>query len=200
MNMGVRLSISIMAHSSRESFFPYLREKLGDVPFSIDKPGPENIGVWPNCRRAWGMFSSSATHHVVIQDDAIVCEQFRERAESLIGRTAERNCAYQFYVGKKRALEDEMQIERGDDLILHQTLWWGVAICLPVTMIGPMIEYADGLNLPQDDMRIRAFLKSRSIKICYPMPCLIDHRHGPSLVGDPGTQRSSKNFIGYENK
>ena len=46
----VKLSISIMAHPSRASFFPRLKEKLGDdVPFSIDQKN----NLLENCKAAW---------------------------------------------------------------------------------------------------------------------------------------------------
>ena len=38
-----------MGHEDREEFFPYLKEKLGDVPFFIDKGKPgdqDNLGMW----------------------------------------------------------------------------------------------------------------------------------------------------------
>ena len=44
------LSIALQAHTSREKFFPYLRQELGpDAQFSIDDG---SLGVWGNRKKA----------------------------------------------------------------------------------------------------------------------------------------------------
>ncbi|MFA5391718.1 MAG: hypothetical protein WC331_09890, partial [Candidatus Omnitrophota bacterium] len=50
-----KLSVSIMAHPSREDFFPYLRERLGDVPMAIDR----GVGIWENCKNAWRLHTDA---------------------------------------------------------------------------------------------------------------------------------------------
>ncbi len=47
----VTLSISVMAHPQRANFFKGLRDKLGDVPFSIDQKN----NLIENCKAAWRM-------------------------------------------------------------------------------------------------------------------------------------------------
>ena len=196
------LSISVMAHPSREKFFPYLKKKLGEsVPFSIDH---NSEGVWPNAKKAWAMAldGEQALYHVVIQDDAVVCDNFLERAEGVV-RDAIRRCktseiAISFYFGKRGNLTDESKkaLERG--FATRQSPTWGVAICLPVSHIAPMIEYGNRFNVPQDDYRIGMYLKKKGIRVYFPMPSLIDHRTSletPSLVGDPGKFRCAYAFI-----
>jgi hypothetical protein len=64
-----------------------------------------------------------------------------------------------------------------------------------------MIAYGDKKKIKQDDTRISYFLQSKKIPIYYPLPSLIDHRHGESLVKDPGKFRSAYKFIdNYEKK
>lgn len=186
-----------MAHEKREKFFDYLRMKLGDVKFSIDKDGPENIGVWRNCRRSWLMHDPQADYHIVVQDDAIVCNEFTKRATEFIERTSDgKNKAYQFYFGNRKALKHFADVGYKKGYIEDATMWWGVAICLPVKLIPEMIKFCDQLKMKQDDVRIRTFLLSKGIKVCYPMPSLIDHRTGEeSLVGDPGKGRKAFYFI-----
>ena len=163
------LSISVMAHPSREAFFPYLRERLGeDVPFAIDE---KSEGVWPNARRAWALHDPDAIYHVVIQDDAIVCDNFKERAFDAICRGFNhmegRPFAVNFYFGRRGNLTEQSKkaLERG--WCSRQSPTWGVAIALPVDHIKPMLEYAEGFDSPQDDYRIGMYLKKHGIPVSY---------------------------------
>lgn len=199
----MKLSISIMAHESREHLFPYLKQMLGDIPFSIDKrAGTEgHIGIWENCKRAWGLHDPTADYHVVIQDDGIICKDFNKRAIDFLTRfdhmtDGKRDRAFSFYFGNKKvtkAIADEgMKVGYATKEILS----WGVAICLPVSLIPDMIATCDTLRNPQDDVRIAKFLHRRKMTVYYPMPSLVSHRAGEkSLVGDPGQFRKAQYFI-----
>lgn len=205
-----KLSIVIMAHRSREKFFPYLREKLGDIPFSIDefKGQPGHIGVWENRKRAMLMGDMDSDFILTVQDDAIVCKNFRERAEKLL---TSKEWAYSFYFGNRivhRGLAKE-GMKKG--FIISRWTNWGLALCLPTGIIRETIQFCDGLTSRCDDTRIGTFLKHKGIKVYFPMPSLIDHRTGEasmvghrtgmeSLVGDPGANRKAAYFIDNENK
>lgn len=196
-----RLSVSVMAYAGRSAWFPYLRERLGDVPFAIDEPKgePGHVGVWTNCRRAWEMHDPSADYHVVIQDDAIVCDRFQERAEAFIElHHHDGECrAFNFYYGNKTALMDDARKGMKQGFVVRSTPFWGVAICMPTKTIAQMLRFCDQFEgVRQDDERIKRFIKSRGMKIYYPMPSLIDHRTGKtSLVGDPGQFRRAFAFV-----
>ena len=71
----MKISIAVMMHPSREKYKDYLKSKLGDVPFSID----EGIGLRANSKRTWLMYDKTADFHIVVQDDALVCGNFREK-------------------------------------------------------------------------------------------------------------------------
>ena len=130
------LSISVMAHHSRKEFFPYLKEKLGDVPFSVDE---HNEGPWNNAKKAWAMFDTEAKYHVVIQDDAIICNDFMKRAEDiLMGSKAE---AFSFYFGDRSPLKRLADRGMQDGFIELKGLHWGVAICLSTKLIPYMLKY-----------------------------------------------------------
>lgn len=193
-------SISVMAHPSREKFFPYLKEKLGDVPFSIDH---ESKGVWPNCRNSWMLHDPDAIFHLVVQDDAIICDKFIERATEVIYEAFHRmnagaEFAVNFYYGRRGNLTEQSKKALEKGWTTRNSPTWGVAICLPVHHIKPMLEYAERFSYPQDDARIAAYLKHENIHTYFPMPSLIDHRtneDAESLVGDPGENRCAYKFI-----
>jgi hypothetical protein len=195
------LSISVMAHPKREAFFPYLKEKLGDVPFSIDH---KSAGVWPNAKKAWSLYNPEALFHVVIQDDAIVCEDFHNRAEREIVKAFKNlkgglDFAVSFYFGNRGTLKGIAQEGKEQGFAIMGRTPWAVAICLPTNVIPEMLQFCDSLPMPQDDVRIGKFLRSQGMKVYFPLPSLIDHRTGEeSLVGDEGKFRKAFAFIDNE--
>lgn len=199
--MSKILSISVMAHESRTVWFPYLRSRLGSVPFLIDKGRrhePDNLGVWENCKRAWLAHDPKAQYHCVIQDDAIICNFFYERAEAFLQKYGTTNRAVSFYYGNKKRVRHlaDIAIRKGKDHVVKKVPSWGVAICLPTSIIPTMIKECDQMKNPQDDVRIAKFLVRQKMLVYFPMPCLVNHRAGEvSLVGDPGPSRQAAYFI-----
>ena len=189
--INMNISISIMAHPSRKEFFTYLKERLGDVPISID----EGCGIWENCKQDWRLHDPKADYHIVIQDDAIVCDNFIELATKAITDGKEKGCVTSLFFGKRKLLQDIAEKGIKDGFVIRDMLHWGIAVCLPVNLIEEMISYGNTKNIDQDDTRISYFLQSKKIKIYYPIPSLIDHRHGESLVKDPGKFRSAYKYI-----
>lgn len=196
------LSISVMAHPSREKFFPYLKESLGDVPFSIDH---DSEGVWPNAKKAWSMFDPGAAYHVVIQDDALVCEDFVKHAEEAIIKACEvvpdHLPPISFYFGNRGTLKGIARDGMKDGYCFMPRTPWAVAICLPTELIPEMLAFTENLAVPQDDVRIGQYIRSKGMKVYFPLPSLIDHRTGEeSLVGDEGMNRKAFAFINNKEK
>ncbi len=195
------LSISIMAHPSRKEWVEGLVASLGNVPVSWDY----GDGVWANCRRAWQMHDPEAIWHLVLQDDAILCRDFRRMAERFLVANAPLGCAVSFYFGRTRMDPEEIERAERDGEIVREWLRWGLAVCLPVGVIPAMIESgdkdsnlgSDGKAYP-DDTRIARFLKRMGMPVVYPIPSLVDHREGESLVGDPGRGRRAWRFLGTD--
>jgi hypothetical protein len=199
----IKLSISIMAHPSRSDFFPGIKEKLGDVPFAID----QNNNLLENCKAAWRLYNPSADFHVVIQDDGIICNNFKERAEKFITeREAERalnNWAatcYNFYCRAFYPLDKMAEFEKQGYLYEGYNRG-GVAICLPTNQIESMLKYYDTLPSLHDDVRISQWLATSKFRMCFAIPSLVDHDdHNPSLAGSkPVIFRKAYSFIDDKN-
>jgi hypothetical protein len=186
-----KLSVSIMAHPSREKHFDYLKRELGSVPFAID----DGRGLWENCKHAWQLHNPEAQYHIVIQDDAIICKDFRKRADEIL---KDDRYAYNFYYGHRVRQSFIARNAEGlkNGFLIDAVPHWGLAICLPVKLIDGMIRFADKLKVKQDDERIAQFLKSNGTKIYFPIPSLIEHRWWEhSLVGNVGNSRRALKFI-----
>lgn len=179
-----------MAHPSREKYFPYLRERLGpNVPFSID----QGWGLWENCKRAWELRDRTKDFHVVIQDDALICEDFMLKAEKFIQKGYK---AYSFYFANSPALKKIADIGLKNGYVVREGLHWGVAACLRQDLVPYMMKFGDTLQVPQDDVRIDKFLLGQHIKVCCPMPSLVDHRlDAGSLVGNAEGIRQAMHYI-----
>lgn len=192
--MKYKLSIAIMAHPSREAFIPYLKEKLGDIPVSYDR----GEGIWQNRKRASLMYDRQATHHLVVQDDAIIGRGFLERVMKEI--EGHPNTAINLYWGRRVGLLPTADAGLKDGGVLSRWIHWGVAIILPTKLIEPMIEYCDQMEIlhNHDDTRIGHFLRSKGVSVWYPLPSLVDHREEMSIMENKegSARRTALYFVG----
>jgi len=187
----MKISISIMAHPSRAEMVEYIKERLGNIPVSFDK----GQGIWENCKAAWRLHDPKAEWHIVVQDDAIICNDFIKKAIEVLEIAEKKGCAASLFFGKRLLLKETAKQGMKTGFIIRKMLHWGLAICLPVRLIEEMIAFGDKMNIQQDDARISYFLQSKKIPIYYPMPSLVDHRIGKSLVNDPGENRTAYKYI-----
>jgi hypothetical protein len=176
------LSIVVMAHERRAHWFDYLKEELGDVPFVIDTDKLK-LGTWGNCRRAWQTVDPKADYGLVIQDDAILCKGFVEKAKQFI--TEHNGHAIQFYFGNRHStLHYLFNSQTKDDGYIVAPMNWGVAIALPQDHIQRMIAFGDDFDRSvPDDARIKHYCRASHLQTHYPWPSLVDHRPNQSLVG-----------------
>jgi len=172
----IKLSISVMAHPSRSQFFDYLKTRLGaDVPFSIDQ---KNC-LLENSKASWRLYDPKADFHVVVQDDCVVCDNFKERViEFITEREAERiqqrkpPQGYNFFL--KQATNEPIRYENG--FYSDNCTRAGLAICLPVSLIEPMLVEFDKQHSRHDDDRISMFMRKHGYRVVFPVPSFIDHR------------------------
>lgn len=181
--MKKRFSVSVMAHDEREEFFPYLRDRLGDVPFFIDtgRPGdPKNLGVWGNCRRSWLAYDPKAEWHFVIQDDSILCRDFHERIENLLARLGDQDFVISLYAGARYQNKAAAAIRLKRPYIIGNTILNENALGMRTKHIRDMVEYCDSRGA-ETDRYIQSFARRRSLLIYAPIPSPVDHRIIPSL-------------------
>lgn len=192
------ISVSIMAHPLRRDYVQDIKNRIGlNCPVVMDN----GEGIIKNCYNAWLQYDPSADYHIVLQDDAIPCEDFIAHVQAFLGREHEfpkpgRAYIYNLYFGNK---QNHRRIAvQGLKLgyAIKEVCTWGVAICIPTYLIPEMLTYYKKLHgITQDDVRIAKWAKHAKIKTIYPLPSLVNHRIGPSLVGDPGSNRQAAYFI-----
>ena len=82
---------------------------------------------------------------------------------------------------------------------------WALAIVIPTKYIEEMIRFCDKMTearyINRDDERMKVFFKQKGVQICYPLPCLVEHRQNEnSLIGfGENKGRKAIKFIDDEN-
>ena len=189
-----QVSISIMAHPVRKEWALELSREL-DAPISWDQGGVE----WNTGARAWEMFNPSASWHLVVQDDALICRDLRSRlSEALSG--LEHKGPVSLYLGtgkpasKQPIVREAVALANGPWIELPWLLW-GVAIVLPTKHIRRMLHSTNKHHSPYDQ-RISRWYERQGISTLYTWPSLVDHRDDESLLDHGGVERRAYKWIG----
>jgi len=197
----VRVSGAIMAHPKRWAWAQTLSEQSG-LPIVWD----EINTVWDTAKRAWRAHDPNATHHVVIQDDAILCKDLLPTLETISGMyPTEPFCLTVIDYRLHGARRDyEQAVQQGAPFWYSNAAVSAVGLMLPVRDIEPMIEFGESFKTIHDDLKVRNYYRSQGRKMLFPIPSLLQHRNvdvNPSLVpGNDGrwSDRASSTFIGED--
>ena len=179
-----------MAHPKREYFAKDLAKKLNCSIF-WDKDN----NIWNTCKGAW-FLAENSDYHFVIQDDAILCKNFKKLVKNFISKSIKENgeTAFQLYFGRGRFLlnksDREKAIKKG--YYVRTLCAWGVAIGMPTKLIDEMVKFGNGYYAWQDDTKIKNFLKSKGIKTVFPVPCFVDHRELETLTPCPVVNKENR--------
>lgn len=161
---------------------------------------------WHTGARALLAFDPSATHHVVIQDDAIPCRDFRPGIEAALSAVPP-DTPVGFYIGYPRprirgeivqhALDHAIGV--GSPWITYDGPIWGVCNAFPTSHLLDLVSWGDKHpEILEYDTRIEAYYQERGIKCWYTVPSLVDHRReadSPSLLPHYG-DRYARHYIG----
>lgn len=197
-----RISVAIMAHPRRKDFIPYLLGSLDCEPTVV---WDENNDRWDTGRRSMLAYNQGCTHHLVIQDDAIVCKDLvAGLTDALCHIPDPDGTPVCLYIGRNKPFRYSMaqaasRAERDRAAWVAMTqVHWGVGIMLPIGLIKPMIDYCDTRDeIGNYDRRISRWVERYQLPVYYTWPSLVDHRGVPSLVkGRASKGRYAHNFIG----
>lgn len=169
--MKKKLSIVIMAHPERKEWAEELSKKL-NAPVVYDRIN----NIWDTCRRSWLAVDTSAEYGLILQDDSIIANDFIKRAEALLTE----DTVYSFYAGKLLATKINRAVQRKESVVYSGMIFNEIAICMPTKYINEMVKYSD-VREAKTDQEIAKWARSKRLKICYPIPSLVDHRDGESI-------------------
>jgi hypothetical protein len=193
------LSVAVMAHPSRA---PLVRDLVQSIDADrVDVAWDEKNQEWHTGRRALLAYDPSAEWHVVLQDDALVCQDLIAGLTCAL-TVVPRNAALGLYLGRTRPLRSRIgkTVAAATDetgwIVLTQLLW-GVGVVLPTAFIDEIVWRGDRTHVLEYDRRLSTVFRRMSMPVWYPWPSLVDHRDEPSLLRhDGGQHRCAHRFEG----
>jgi hypothetical protein len=165
-----------MAHPERKKFIPYLKEMLGDVPVVWDQKN----NIWDTCRRAWLAQDPACEYGLVIQDDAVICKNFRRKAERILAVKRPQDYIYSFYAGHLLTSRIGKAIRDKEDFVISSMIVNEVALAMRTEHIEPMVKFCDERQ-STTDQDITKWAHQKRLPIYYTVPSLVDHRDDESL-------------------
>lgn len=190
-----RVSVAIAAHPNRAAMAHALAARLDrEARIVWDTRRDE----WGTHEAAWIAHEPTATHHLVLQDDAVPCQDLIAGTERLLARVPQ-DAPVSLYLGDHHGYRGSdprhHAVTRAVSLADHHDAswvtipgtWWGVALILPVGLIGAMLEYCIG-RTEVYDLRLTRWCQHANLTCFYPWPSLVDHADTDSIV-IPGRSR-----------
>lgn len=158
---------------------------------------------WDTGRRALAAYDPAADWHLVLQDDAVICDDLVAGLARALDRVAIPSIV-SLYLGTVRPfasrVEHAAQVaeEIGASWVTAPGLYWGVALAVPVPLVEDLLHRADTSRVAEYDSRLSRAAMSLDLPVWYTRPSLVDHRQGPSLLLHPGGARHSHGFLGED--
>jgi hypothetical protein len=176
------IDVVVMAHPARREQ-AFLLAEATDATIVWDQLEDE----WDTGARALREFDPCATHHIVLQDDAIPVPGFIEHAEHAIA--ARWHDPISFYIGTSRPPQWQSNVDKATAAADAEGLAWltaeqllhGVAVAVPTHDIVPLLAWCRHSTFPYDE-RIGAWYRTQRRLIAYTWPSLVDHADDGTLV------------------
>lgn len=184
-----KISIAIMAHPKRaieaKNLFHALQGNFSDVTCVFDTDNNE----WATGKDALLAYDPKADWHIVIQDDAIISENFQINVFNALSNPIfkQKKTLVSFYFGKTRPFVKQTQraVDRAQlinaNWIQTPGLFWGVCIAIPRKDIEKLVAQSNDSQEPYDN-RIGLFYTKRNRPIYNTYPSLVDHTDAGSII------------------
>lgn len=186
--MNVRLSIAVMAMPSRAEQAERLAEQVGATIVWDRGRGQSDTAY-----RALGAHDRGATHHIILEDDALPVPDFRRHAAEALAVSGERPLV-SFYLGMGVPVLAQPFIEAAIPYADRAGAAWfgnapvaGVALAYPVRDLTPLRRWwrdPATPKLPYDE-RVSLWYRQRQRPVLATWPSLVDHADGPSTIHPP---------------
>lgn len=201
------LSIAIMAHPARledvERLLAQMDPDARKFGVRLEVCFEHGDGLWDTAKRTWRAYDPEATHHLVLQDDLALCQDFIPgvlRALEFIPDNVPVGLFNRWGYIKKAH-------KRGHAWARSPNVTQGQALMLPTNLIEHFITWCDENLKPvarSYDMRFDLWMMNNGHLIWNTVPCLVQHIGGTRsvFVRDSGRKtngaRIAKMFIGED--
>lgn len=179
----MRIGIAVMAHESRLAAAIELATRL-DAQLVVDDGRGENATGDRAWLAAWAQYEDT-DWCIVLQDDAIVRDDFLEQAQLALATAGDG--VVSFYVGTGRPVQRQVEysIALADHVgaawLSSTDLHWGVGVALPAHLVVDMLEKVAGSTMLYDS-RLGFWAAKWKHPIRYTWPSLVDHADGERIV------------------
>jgi hypothetical protein len=181
-----RISTVIMTHPRRYKYAESLRERCNELNPSIVVDPEPNAPPWPlrTARLAWEAVDPAATHHLVLQDDAMPCDNFHQ--EILAALKSKPHAALALFAHWGSHLSYAIRLTA-----LCQLSWTKVigpymptvAILVPADIARDIAKFLRQSGARHDDEVILDYLNNAGIDALASIPNLFEHLDLPSIAG-----------------
>lgn len=180
------LSVAIMAHPRRTLAAQRLAAATG-----AQIVWDEHDDEWHTGARAIAAYDPAATHHLVLQDDAVPIDGFLDHAAAALEHRPDDLVS--FYLGTSRPPQWQAAVDdacmRAEDAgaawIAARELLHGVAIAIPTAEIPDLLTWCEPFNVPYDQRIGMYWRRVLERPVLYTWPSLVDHDDTRSLVQHP---------------
>lgn len=180
----VRLSIAVMAHPLRARAAEDLARHVDADNIVWDTHDDE----WDTGRRAIATYDRTATHQIVLQDDALPVPDFRLHAAAALEQHPD--ALVSFYLGTSRPPQWQPAVDdacmRAEDAgaawISAPVLLHGVAIAIPTAEIAALLAWCERPTVPYDERLGMYWRHLLERPVLYTWPSLVDHNDGPTIA------------------
>lgn len=177
------IAFAIQAHPLRAEMAHELAEQIGDASVVFD-PDPESPvkSPWRTYRHCIQTAPAEASHIVMLQEDATVCDGFATAARAAIGAKPDRVIVFCVTGNPPRhRLAVQKACERGSSWAELEYAHWlpVIATAWPAQLARELLEWVDAQEYPPrfvaDDEIAGRFLRARGIAPVATVPSLVDH-------------------------
>jgi len=154
-------------------------------------------GPWWTAKQCWQKgATSNATHHILMQDDILLCKHFVEGIEAVIEGFP--NDIISLFAMPRKNFDGSCRWGEAEGT-------WGPSIVMPSALVKEFLVWeAENINpsLKHDDSRISLFAKLNNRTVKVPFPNLVDHRDNEvkTVQGNRWSRpRMSVDFMGSRN-
>lgn len=193
-----RVSFTVMAHPKRKQ---WAEELAVQIPATItwdEKNDRHDTGL-----RAIQAYNPDATHHVVVQDDVHLCDNFAETVTEAIKYAHPFAPIGLYYGGKGKSSSAHRRaaseaVKYGASWVVRKGPIWGPAIVYPVATIPDLVKYFKSSVVENYDRRVMYYYQTVNQPCWYTFPSLVEHRqeNNPSLCGHDRGNRVAFKFLG----
>jgi len=195
---GRSVSFAIMAHPRRAQWAVDLGREL-DCEIIWDKHNDRHeTGL-----RAIKAYDAGATHHCVIQDDAILCKDFKPAVSELIKYPKPLAPVGLYYGAKGVSATRHSSIHsfatsKNAKWIIRKGPVWGPGIIYPRKTVRDLVRFYENSEIQNYDRRVMRFYESINESCWYTIPSLVDHRQedNASLCAHDRPNRQARLFCG----